>query len=342
MNSESKYKSFLPWKNLSPDETQEYRPDERSGALYLEDEKLRFVTEVAIVTQRPLLLRGEPGSGKSSFAPFVARNLNWRYYEHTVTGRTEAKDLLWQFDVLRRLRDARDTGATDDLSARRYVTPGPLWWAFNRAEALELINSNNAKSSQSNSSSREPFAEMNQSRDELRAVVLIDEIDKADPNVPNDLLEVLGTNQFRVDEADILVSRQLANAAKGGSSANQYGTLLTVITTNEERDLPAAFLRRCVVHTITEPDTSEARSQRLMDIALLHMKPLIERRKEEGRALVEQIALKCLELRDDAKSKQRRGPSIAEFLDAVRFCLVRGLDTEAEEWKIIQQSVFLK
>ena len=96
MNKSASYKPFLPWINLSAAEIPPYRPDDRSGALYLEDEKLRFVTEVAIVTQRPLLLRGEPGSGKSSYAPFVARNLNWRYYEQTVTGRTEAKDLLWQ------------------------------------------------------------------------------------------------------------------------------------------------------------------------------------------------------------------------------------------------------
>ena len=126
MNTPEKYEPFLPWNNLESLTNAEYRPDDRSGRFYLEDEKLRFVTEVAIVTQRPLLLRGEPGSGKSSFAPFVARNLNWRYYEQTVTGRTEAKDLLWRFDALRRLRDARDPDRKLDLSAENYLTPGPL------------------------------------------------------------------------------------------------------------------------------------------------------------------------------------------------------------------------
>lgn len=338
MKTPAKYKPFLPWENLSPEEIPEYRPDDRSGALYLDDEKLRFVTEVAIVTQRPLLLRGEPGCGKSSFAPFVARNLKWRYYEQTVTGRTEAKDFLYQFDALARLRDARRADPMVDMSAGQYVTPGPLWWAFNRPAALAVADRAGA---QGEVSSVEPFSELNGTRDPLRAVVLIDEIDKADPNVPNDLLEVLGTNRFSVEEAALFVSRLEVKPTGGKTSPNQYGALLTVITTNEERDLPAAFLRRCVTHTIAEPDTLEEKSARLLNIALLHMQPLVDARKD-GRKMVGQITEKCLELRDDAKRKQRRGPSIAEFLDAVRFCLVRGIGPDHEEWKVVQQSVLLK
>jgi MoxR-like ATPase len=337
MNNPTKYKPFLPWINLSATEIPPYRPDDRSGALYLEDERLRFVTEVAIVTQRPLLLRGEPGSGKSSFAPFVARNLNWRYYEQTVTGRTEAKDLLWRFDALQRLRDARRADSTADMSVSQYITPGPLWWAFNRPDALALAS----RVAQGESRSPEPFAELNGARDPLRAVVLIDEIDKADPNVPNDLLEVLGTNRFNVEEADHVVSRESVKPAGDKTSPNRYGSLLTVITTNEERDLPNAFLRRCVVHQIAEPEEAEKKRERLLNIALLHMKPMVEDR-ENGLEMVGEIAAKCLELREDAKRRQRRGPSIAEFLDAVRFCLVRGLTPNDDEWKVVQQSVLLK
>src|SRR6266853_2651076 len=179
MNTPEKYEPFLPWNNLEPLTNAEYRPDDRSGRFYLKDEKLQFVTEVAIVTHRPLLLRGEPGSGKSSFAPFVARNLNWRYYEQTVTGRTEAKDMLWRFDALRRLRDARDPDREADLSAEKYVTPGPLWWAFNRPEALRVAKLRPRLATADGASSFEPFYAVNESRDPLRAVVLIDEIDKA-------------------------------------------------------------------------------------------------------------------------------------------------------------------
>lgn len=338
MNTLAKYEPFLPWKNLSAAKIPEYRPDDRSGAIYLEDEKLRFVTEVAIVTHRPLLLRGEPGCGKSSYAPFVARNLNWRYYEHTVTGRTEAKDLLWRFDALERLRDARQQGASADLSASQYVLPGPLWWAFNRPTALDLAN---RADGEKKSPVVEPFAELNAARDPLRAVVLIDEIDKADPNVPNDLLEVLGTNRFNVEEADVLVSRLSVKPGADEPTANQRGSLLTIITTNQERDLPAAFLRRCIIHEISEPESQAEKSKRLVNIAVLHMKPLVNASKD-ARKLVEQIAAKCLELRDDAKRKQRRGPSIAEFLDAVRFCLIQGIGPDDDEWKVVQDSVLMK
>ncbi len=334
MSAPTNYEPFLPWENLPSQVDAEYRPDDRSGRLYHYDERLRFVTEVAIVTHRPLLLRGEPGAGKSSFAPFVARNLNWRYYEQTVTGRTEAKDLLWRFDALRRLRDARDPDRQADLSAEKYVTPGPLWWAFNRAEALRVASLRSG--SPEGSASLETFAEVNQGRDPLRAVVLIDEIDKADPNVPNDLLEVLGTNRFCVEEADLLVDRELTKDVAG-----QHGSLLTVITTNEERDLPAAFLRRCVVYTIGEPEGQSDKLRRLEEIAGLHMKPLIASR-ERGADMVKAVAEKCLQLREGAKKQQRRGPSIAEYLDAVRFCLARGLSPEDPQWEVVQKSVLLK
>src|SRR5687767_755497 len=107
MTDTPSYRSFLPWNNAPAEQSNTARgPDDRSGAVYLHDPALQLAAETAIVTQRPLLLRGEPGSGKSSFAPFAARNLGWRYYEMTVTGRTEARDLLWRFDALARLRDA--------------------------------------------------------------------------------------------------------------------------------------------------------------------------------------------------------------------------------------------
>jgi MoxR-like ATPase len=337
MNTNARYQPFLPWKNLPPASADEYRPDDRSGSIYLEDEKLQFVTEVAIVTQRPLLLRGEPGSGKSSFAPFAARNLNWRYYEQTVTGRTEAKDMLWRFDALRRLRDARDPDRETDLSAEKYVTPGPLWWAFNRPEALRVAKLRPGFSKTDDTVSFEPFSTVNGKRDPLRAVVLIDEIDKADPNVPNDLLEVLGTNRFRVEEAELDVDRQFPK-----DNDKQHESLLTVITTNEERDLPPAFLRRCVVFTIGEPEDPAERLKRLEQIAALHMAPLIAARENEGAAMVKEVAAKCLQLRESAKKQQRRGPSIAEFLDAVRFCLACGLAPTDQQWEIVQKSVLLK
>src|SRR5262245_47062783 len=82
-------------------------PDNRDGAVYVADESLKLSIHIALVTGRPLLLLGKPGTGKSSLAPWVARNLGWRYYEHVVTARTSAQDLLYSFDSVRRLADAQ-------------------------------------------------------------------------------------------------------------------------------------------------------------------------------------------------------------------------------------------
>src|SRR5262245_26922047 len=110
-------------------------PDRRDGRVYVMPEEVELAVDVALATGRPLLLRGEPGSGKSSLAAYLARMRGWRYYEHVVTSRTKAEDLLWTYDHVRRLSDAqvRDKGTA--LVDQHYVTPGPLWWAFDPASA---------------------------------------------------------------------------------------------------------------------------------------------------------------------------------------------------------------
>ena len=90
-------------------------PDRRDGRVYLMPEKLESAVEVALATGRPLLLRGEPGTGKSSLAAYVARKRRWRYFEHVVTSQTQARDLLWTFDGVRRLADAQTGGKLPTL-----------------------------------------------------------------------------------------------------------------------------------------------------------------------------------------------------------------------------------
>src|SRR6476659_6355358 len=101
------------------------RPDSRRGEIYRLQPSLHLAVEVALTTGRPLLLRGEPGTGKSSLAAYVARRLGWRYYEHVVTSTSTATDLLWRFDAVRRLADAQALGEGQEMKPEaEYVSPG--------------------------------------------------------------------------------------------------------------------------------------------------------------------------------------------------------------------------
>ena len=149
--------------------------------------ELHLAVEVALTTGRPLLLRGEPGTGKSSLAPYVARRLGWRYYEHVVTSASTAHGPAV---ALRRGEAARATRRRGRRKAGvEYVEPGVLWWALDRQSALRRREA---------AGGAEPDADVNATRDPHRAVVLIDEIDKAHPDLPNGLLVALGSNQIAV------------------------------------------------------------------------------------------------------------------------------------------------
>lgn len=340
------YKQFLPWEQKPPSEkNEEFNVSQREGGFYLFDPGLKLVTEIAIVTGRPLLLRGEPGSGKSSFAPFVARNLNWRYYEYNITGRTEAKDMLWQFDALRRLRDAQAPTETKTvINSRNYVTPGVLWWAFNYRQASDFITENRTTGEENSSlkvTENDPFAEINLKRSDKGSVVLIDEIDKADPNVPNDLLEVIGLNSFKIDETGDTVKRKEFLPKESPSLPDDFGNLLIVITTNEERDLPPAFLRRCIVYNLKEPVEKEELIERWTKIAGLHAKKSVEDHPKR-REMVKKLAGKCWDLREQTANEVRRSPSIAEFLDALKICFRLKITTDSEIWKQVETSVLIK
>ena len=190
------------------------------------------VVNAAIATRRPLLLRGEPGMGKSQLARAVAQHTGRAFISMVVDARTEPHDLRYRFDAVRRLGEAQLQGIRgrevdkDALSEARFVTPGPLWWAFDPTSA--------AKQAESKVVVR-PWAPKGFSPSTDGTVVLIDEIDKADASVPNGLLEALGDRQFSV------LGREAPITQKGPPP-------VVVITTNEERTLPPAFLRRCWVY----------------------------------------------------------------------------------------------
>ncbi|MCL4205481.1 MAG: MoxR family ATPase [Pirellulaceae bacterium] len=265
--------------------------DERRGRVYVyHDDDIMLAVNVAWATGRPLLVSGPSGCGKSSLAMNVALTLNWRYYEFVVTARTTARDLLWNFDAVRRLNDAH-AGQGGLKSDAAYIEPGVLWWAFDRKSALTRGSTDGLPEDQM---ARDPWP----TQAAQPAVVLIDEIDKAEPTVPNDLLVPLGSLQFRPPHRDRPVAAQQ--------------TPLLIITNNGERELPTPFLRRCVTLTLAAPDRD-----RLFEIARASIPK--ERHDEGLFGKLVDLVLQKTEL--DSFGTTKRQPSTAEYLDAVRACL---------------------
>ncbi|WP_395459855.1 AAA family ATPase (plasmid) [Azospirillum melinis] len=304
-------------------------PDDRTGLVYVHDRALKLAVEVALTAGRPLLLRGKPGTGKSSLAAYIARNLNWRYYEHVVTAATEARDLLWGLDAVGRLADAqipRTDGTA--LGQHEYIEPGVLWWALDPDSAILRGTDDRSKIERQ---ALDPFASVNRRRDPDRAVVLIDEIDKADPDVPNGLLVPLGSLEFHVTPIQKTVGIDHKPPARDPWPLTKA---LVIITTNEERDLPDAFLRRCVVHEIQEPT-----DEQLIKIAQAHFRHVD---KPQDAPLFKEIAGKLVELRKEASRKGVKPPSTAEYLDAIRAVRGLGLTIDSPEWKHVERLVLRK
>ncbi|WP_433622926.1 AAA family ATPase [Nocardia sp. CA-120079] len=305
-------------------------PDRRDGLVYIMSEYVDFAVRVALATGRPLLLRGEPGSGKSSLAAFIARERRWRYYEHVVTSRTQARDLLWTFDSVRRLGDAQarnPAGAV--LNDSSYIEPGVLWWAF----ARESARRRGADLDQMAIDAVEPNAMMNADRSADHAVVLIDEIDKAEPDVPNGLLVPIGSNEFVVTETNSVIRKEPPRAPIDPGLSRH----LVVVTTNEERELPQAFLRRCVVLWLDEPGPKH-----LVDIARAHLKTYDGGFTKADKQLADELAAVLIKLRVSARDKHIRAPSTAEYLDALRACRELGVTVDSDQWAQLRNLTLLK
>jgi MoxR-like ATPase len=310
-------------------------PDRRDGLLYHLEPELQLVVEIALTTGRPLLLRGEPGSGKSSLAPFIARNRNARYYEHVVTSATRAQHLLWRLDAVRRLSDAQGRRQEDpEVPMWRYVEPGVLWWAFDQKTARRRGAPDDVEVSTEHEAN-DGVKNLNVNRNEEEAVVLIDEIDKADPDVPNALLVPLASSRFHVTE----IAREIVRPQRTEAEAAKdwLSKLLIVITTNEERDLPPAFERRCITYRLPDPD-----QLRLKRIAEEHFNRSDKPLTDEERARIESLADKLMEARA-ATPRGVRKPGVAEFLDAVRAC--RALEVppgDSDAWTVLERVVWRK
>ena len=219
---------------------------------YIASEELRHAVNVAVALGRPLLVRGEPGTGKTLLAENLSASLGLPLIRWHVKSTTKAKDGLYVYDTVARLHDSRFGGDVRDIA--KYIKLGPL------GEALAAPS---------------------------RVVLLIDEIDKADIEFPNDLLLELDAMRFRIDET----GREIAAKERP----------VVIITSNNEKELPDAFLRRCVFHYIQFP------SRELMtEIVRVHHPDVTDRVLDN--ALEVFFGLR-------ATPKLRKKPSTSELID---------------------------
>jgi MoxR-like ATPase len=233
---------------------------------YIATEDLIVAVNAAISLERPLLIKGEPGTGKTELAKQVSKALNLNMIEWHVKSTTKAQQGLYEYDAVSRLRDSQ-LGDKKVNNIRNYIRKGKLWQAFETKE---------------------------------KCVLLIDEIDKADIEFPNDLLQELDKMEFHVYETD--------------QNIKALHRPVVIITSNNEKELPDAFLRRCFFHYIKFPDM-----ETMKKIVHSHFPKIKE-------SLLAVALTQFYELRDTTGIKKK--PSTSEVLDWLKLLLADDLNTD--------------
>jgi MoxR-like ATPase len=233
---------------------------------YVATDDLKIAVNAAIALQRPLLVKGEPGTGKTVLAIEVAKALGAPIIEWHIKSTTKAQQGLYEYDAVSRLRDSQ-LGDERVKDIANYIKRGKLWEAFTA---------------------------------EQQSVLLIDEIDKADIEFPNDLLQELDRMEFHVYETGEIVKAQQRP--------------IVIITSNNEKELPDAFLRRCFFHYIQFPD--DETMQRIIDVHFPGLK---------GRLVSEAMRI-FYQIRDVPGIKKK--PSTSELLDWIKLLLNEDIPPE--------------
>ncbi len=235
-------------------------------ANYVATEDLQIAVNAAIALERPLLIKGEPGTGKTVLAQEVAKALDAPMIEWNIKSTTKAQQGLYEYDAVSRLRDSQ-LGDERVKDIANYIRKGKVWDAF---------------------------------VSDKRPVLLIDEIDKADIEFPNDLLQELDRMEFHVYETGELVK------------AKQRPII--IITSNNEKELPDAFLRRCFFHYIKFPD-----EETMNDIVEVHFPDIKSR-------LLQQALSSFYSIREVPGLKKK--PSTSELLDWIKLLVNEDVDLE--------------
>ncbi len=277
-----------------------------------DDETVVNALKAALAAQRPLLVRGEPGTGKSQLARAAAHVLGRQFVSEVVSARSESQDLICRFDAVGRLAKAQTlkVETTDDakikaeLKPEKFISPGALWWALDWASADRVHNNSEYQL-------QRPEAPVGW-KPENGSVLLIDEIDKADAELPNGLLETLGNNAVTIP----WVNQSLGH----GTSPPP----LMIISTNEERELPAAFVRRCLVLNLKLPadDKLEAWLVKRGELHFGEDCPADIRHEAARQLLTDRKAAKDLGLTP---------PGQAEYLDMLRALALFGKAGEDQQ-----------
>ena len=272
---------------------------------HLFEERPADALEAALAARRPLLVRGEPGTGKSQLARAAAQHLGRPFISEVIHGNSERQDLLYRFDAVARLGEAqiRRSECGNALAPEFFLAPGPLWWTINWQTAEKQY-----KKCTRGARGTVPVQPKGW-KQENGCVLLIDEIDKADSDLPNSLLETLGNAGFPVPYG--------IGAVKQSRDAE---TPLVIITSNGERELPPAFVRRCLVLRMELPG-GDALEEWLIRRGRVHFgrdAKIRDKRPPCSEEVMKEAAAQLRKDREDALEQGFTPPGQAEYLDILR------------------------